>query len=67
MQPRSSDSSATRRFVIARQRVRARRGLVIEKTGSIPEASTPEALATILGQMREETAAAVKAFGLERD
>jgi tripartite-type tricarboxylate transporter receptor subunit TctC len=40
---------------------------LIEKTGSIPEASSPQALAGILDQMRSETAAAVKAFGLERD
>jgi tripartite-type tricarboxylate transporter receptor subunit TctC len=40
---------------------------LIEQTGSIPEASTPEQLAAIISQMRDETAAAVKAFGLERD
>ena len=40
---------------------------LIEQTGSIPEASTPDELAATIGRMRDETAAAVKAFGLERD
>lgn len=40
---------------------------LIEQTGSIPEASTPEDLRKIIDQTRDETAAAVQAFGLQRD
>ena len=40
---------------------------LIEQTGSIPESSTPAELRTIIDQTRNEVAAAVKEFSLERD
>jgi tripartite-type tricarboxylate transporter receptor subunit TctC len=40
---------------------------LIEKSGSIPEASTPEELRRILDQTRVEVDGTVKEFGLQRD
>jgi tripartite-type tricarboxylate transporter receptor subunit TctC len=40
---------------------------LIEQNGSIAEASTPLQLRKIIDQTRDETAAAVQAFGLQRD
>lgn len=40
---------------------------LIEQSGSIPEASSPAQLRRIIDQTRNEVAAAVKEFGLERD
>jgi tripartite-type tricarboxylate transporter receptor subunit TctC len=40
---------------------------LIEQSGSIPEASTPAELRKIIDRTRDETAAAVQAFELQRD
>ena len=40
---------------------------LIEKGGSIPEASTPAALGKIIAQTRDEVASTIQEFGLQQD
>jgi tripartite-type tricarboxylate transporter receptor subunit TctC len=40
---------------------------IIEKGGSIPEASTPAELSKIIMQTRDEVASTIQEFGLQQD
>jgi tripartite-type tricarboxylate transporter receptor subunit TctC len=40
---------------------------IIEKGGSIPEASTPAELGTVIAQTRDEVASTIQEFGLQQD